>query len=187
MTDWLSAGRLRELLPFLVDPAARLRPLVPVAIRHQIWRRRTLQAFRELPEVRLRRLLIDLESAVDLDRLRGLRDAYQHGPVELAELCDYERKFEVAIVKVLLAGLHAAPPLRILDLGCGGGYFVAVCRQLSHACEGTEVPLTRLSLATAAGYAGVSAALRVAPTIELVISASTPIDAPALRPHSYDP
>ncbi len=130
------------------------------------------------------RLVNGTLSAVDGERLRWMRHVHQGGPQELAELCDYERKLEIATVNAWLAGLHEGPRLRILDIGCGGGYFVAACRQLGHACEGTEVPPTGLSPAVAVAYADLATALRIAPTIELWIAAGTPIV--ALVPGTYD-
>ncbi len=186
MQDLLAAGHLRELLPFLVHPAARLRRLVPVAIRHRIWQHRMLQVVRELPPDALRRSLVAIESTIDVERLRRLQQAHLRAPEELQELCDYRRKLEIAIVKALLVRLHDPRRRRILDLGCGGGYFVAVCRHLGHSCDGTEVPASRLSSATAVSYAAVRAALRIGPTIDLAIAANTPIEVPAIEPQSYD-
>lgn len=184
--DLLRAGHLRELLPFLVQPAARLRRLMPVALRHRIWQHRTLQAVGEASPAALRRLLADIASTIDVGRLRWLRDAHLRAPEELQELCDYRRKLEIAIVKALLARLHDAPRRRILDLGCGGGYFVAVCRHLGHTCEATEVPASRLSSATVVAYAAVRSALRIGPTIDLAIAANQPIDVAGIEPRSYD-
>ena len=36
-------------------------------------------------------------------------------------------------------GLVERPPRRVLDLGCGGGYFLAVCRQLGARVRGVDV------------------------------------------------
>jgi SAM-dependent methyltransferase len=36
-------------------------------------------------------------------------------------------------------GLHERAGLRILDIGCGPGYFIAVSRALGHDCEGIDV------------------------------------------------
>lgn len=185
MQDPLPVGHLRERLPFLVHPAAQLRRLVPVAIRHRIWQHRSLHAVGELPGA-LRRLVGNIEPTLDVEALRRLRHAHLHGPQEIEELCDHRRKLEIAIVKALVAGLHHGPRRRILDLGCGGGYFVAVCRHLGHACDATEVPPSRLSLDTADAYAAVRAALRIGATIDLAIAANTPIDVAALAPASYD-
>lgn len=37
-------------------------------------------------------------------------------------------------------GLDRSPPLEILDLGLGPGYFPFVCQQLGHRCVGLDVP-----------------------------------------------
>jgi SAM-dependent methyltransferase len=182
----LRAGRLRELLPFLVLPAARFRRLMPVSIRHRIWQHRTLQGVRELSPAALRQLLADIGSTIDVERLRSLQRAHLGASQELQELCDWRRKLEIAIVKALLVRLHDGPRRRILDLGCGGGYFVAVCRHLGHPCDATEVPASRLSPATALAYAGVRAALRIGPTIDLAIAANTPVDVSEIEPQTYD-
>lgn len=186
MQDLLPAGHLRELLPFLVEPAARLRRLVPVSIRHRIWQHRTLQSVGEVSPATLRHLLAGLEATIDVERLRWLQRAHVRAPIELQELCDYRRKLDIAVVKALLVRLHEAPRRRILDLGSGGGYFVAVCRYLGHACDATEVPESRLSSPTAITYGAVRSALRVGPPIDLVITANTPIDVPGIEPASYD-
>jgi SAM-dependent methyltransferase len=172
-------SHLRESLPFLVVPATLIRPLVPSALRHRIWRHRTLRACPELSGPRLARLRADILATVDEARLRRLQRVHADGTQDVVELCDYERKLEIAVMNTMLAGLHTQSPLRILDIGCGGGYFVAAARYLGHACEGTEVPATRLSPTIAAAYADVSAALRIAPMRELLISPHTPLALPA--------
>ena len=173
------AGHLRESLPFLVGPATLIRPLVPTAIRHRIWRHRTLRACPELAGTSLERRLADLLSSIDEPRLRWLRRVHEGATQDVIELCDYERKLEIAVMNTMLAGLHAGSRLRILDIGCGGGYFVAACRRLGHLCEGTEVPARYLSPTIAAAYADVSAALRIAPMHELRIEPFKPLALPA--------
>ena len=37
-------------------------------------------------------------------------------------------------------GLHQGPPLRILDIGCGYGYFLWVCQQYGHDGLGIDLP-----------------------------------------------
>jgi len=37
-------------------------------------------------------------------------------------------------------GLHNTSPLRILDIGCGPGFFVALTRVLGHDCHGVDAP-----------------------------------------------
>jgi 2-polyprenyl-3-methyl-5-hydroxy-6-metoxy-1,4-benzoquinol methylase len=38
------------------------------------------------------------------------------------------------------AGLHESPPLKILDIGMGFGYFLKACRQLGHTIMGLDEP-----------------------------------------------
>lgn len=46
-------------------------------------------------------------------------------------------------------GLHQGPPLRILDIGCGYGYFLWVCEQYRHQTFGVDVSCDLLWQATA--------------------------------------
>ena len=87
------------------------------------------------------RLFAQIAMTIDRDRLRRLHAAHRDAPFDLVEACDHERKLRIAIVKAMLEGLQRARPLRILDLGHGGGYFVTVCRHLGHTAHGTEVPV----------------------------------------------
>jgi SAM-dependent methyltransferase len=44
------------------------------------------------------------------------------------------------LLRAASLGLHTSPPLRILDIGCGPGYFMAVARALGHDCHSVDVP-----------------------------------------------
>jgi SAM-dependent methyltransferase len=35
--------------------------------------------------------------------------------------------------------LHRCPPKSVLDLGCGGGFFLYVCQHLGHSCLGLDI------------------------------------------------
>ena len=157
---------------------------MPTGIRHRIWRHRALLTCPELTAASLVRLRREIVAVVAERKLRSLRRLHEGGLQDLVELCDYERKLEIAVMNTMLAGLHNRPRMRILDIGCGGGYFVAACRHLGHACEGTEVPANRLSPTVAAAYRDVSTALRIAPMIELCIERHRPIE--VLAPATYD-
>ncbi|HEY6037229.1 MAG TPA: class I SAM-dependent methyltransferase [Kofleriaceae bacterium] len=157
---------------------------MPTGIRYRIWRQRALLTCPELTASSLVRLRREILAAVDERSLRALRRLHEGGLQDVVELCDYERKLEIAVMNAMLAGLHTGQRMRVLDIGCGGGYFVAACRHLGHACEGTEVPASRLSPTVAAAYADVSTALRIAPMIELCIERFRPIE--VLAPETYD-
>jgi protein-L-isoaspartate O-methyltransferase len=81
-----------------------------------------------------------MATRVDMERLAHLRRSMRHRSFDIVEACDYEVKLRIAIVKALAMGTRERPSSRILDIGSGGGYFVAVCRHLGHDARGTEVP-----------------------------------------------
>jgi SAM-dependent methyltransferase len=43
------------------------------------------------------------------------------------------------IARALALGLQADPGRRVLDLGCGAGYFLLVCRHLGHEVQGLDL------------------------------------------------
>lgn len=127
-------------------------------------------------------LFTRISAAIDQDRLRRLHAHHLHTRADLEEACNYTRKLRIAIVKAMMMGLHAAQPLRILDIGHGGGYFVVVCRHLGHVCDGSEVPFERLPVEAAALYAEITAALGFHDQQRMVVEAYHPL---ALRT-TYD-
>ncbi len=76
-----------------------------------------------------------------LDRLRTqVRSDYERDPKSAAKYPDHAFWLRSAIVQAARAGLHAGPSRRILDLGCGPGYFLAVCRHFGHEALGIDIP-----------------------------------------------
>jgi len=55
-------------------------------------------------------------------------------------------------------GLHESEPKRILDLGCGFGYFANVCQQMGHMVTGLDWPGSKV-IQAAAGILGVDLVL----------------------------
>lgn len=54
---------------------------------------------------------------------------------------DVDLWLRAAILHAARLGLHRSPPLRIMDLGCGTGMFVFVCRAWGHDATGLDLPL----------------------------------------------
>jgi SAM-dependent methyltransferase len=75
-------------------------------------------------------------------------------------------------------GLDRGPARAVLDLGCGPGYFVAVCRRLGHRAVGADQPARRASDLERQVFPALNAALGVAP-VELAIDAFAAPAAPA--------
>lgn len=90
------------------------------------------QAYREILE--------EIDTAA-LDQLREqVRADYERDPKGAAKYPDHAFWLRTAIVQAARAGLHASRGRRILDLGCGPGYFLAACRHLGHEALGIDIP-----------------------------------------------
>ena len=76
-----------------------------------------------------------------LDRLREqVRPDYERDPKGAAKYPDHAFWLRTAIVQAARSGLHAGRGRRILDLGCGPGYFLAACRHFGHEALGIDIP-----------------------------------------------
>ncbi|GAB4176142.1 MAG: hypothetical protein Fur0032_16040 [Terrimicrobiaceae bacterium] len=88
-----------------------------------------------------------LLSLLDEEGLRRVREIHAPGcsDEELRntrkpiKYLDARRQIERNLRRAEELGLHARPPLRILDLGCGPGYFVTVCQALGHNACGFDL------------------------------------------------
>ena len=73
---------------------------------------------------------------------------------------EFERRIRTAILRAMRLGLPQAPPLSILDIGCGPGFFVAVANYFQHRCVGTDLPVAVLARTTVTAYETCMRALR---------------------------
>ena len=81
-----------------------------------------------------------------IDRLwRDVQPAYRADPVSAAKYADHRFWVLFNVCRAAALQLHAQTGLRILDLGCGPGYFLAVARALGHECFGVDLPESALS------------------------------------------
>lgn len=92
----------------------------------------------------LGRLSSQVRNRADLARIDSLgeemRIAIERDPTSAAKYVDYDYWIPFNVARVGALSLHDSPPLRILDIGCGPGYFLAACRALNHQCYGVDVP-----------------------------------------------
>lgn len=87
-----------------------------------------------------------LLGGIDQERLRDIQARYGNAPDNYAKYADIRRWLERHIKRVQHLGLDRAAPKSILDLGCGGGFFLYICRRLGHVGQGLdidELPLLR--------------------------------------------
>lgn len=76
---------------------------------------------------------------VDQNRLREIQ--HQHPGSKYADINKWLR---VNRERVQDLKLHRCPPQRILDLGCGGGYFLFILKHFNHSVLGLDVDRSKL-------------------------------------------
>jgi SAM-dependent methyltransferase len=112
---------------------------------------------------RLWRLPSRICENADLARVERL--AYEMAPVLereptcAAKYADYAFWIPFNVARVGALSLHSSAPLRILDIGCGPGYFLAAARACGHECCGIDAPASILSEVENRVYSEMLAAL----------------------------
>ena len=103
--------------------------------RGEFYRRGWRRFQRKLHPIRIGPLL----EKVDQDRLRDIRAHYASSPVQVAKYADVERWLKTNVERVQDLKLNRQPRQEILDLGCGGGFFLFICQQLGHSGLGLDI------------------------------------------------
>jgi len=87
--------------------------------------------------VNTRRILDD----IDWLQFRDLRHKYPHRPgsPQINRFEDIAYWIEINIERAQDLWLDRSPPLRIVDLGCGAGFFLFLAKQFGHQCLGLDV------------------------------------------------
>jgi SAM-dependent methyltransferase len=95
-----------------------------------------------------RRILDD----IDWLQFKNLRHQYPYRPgsPQINRFEDVVYWIEINIERAQDLWLDRAPPLRLLDLGCGAGYFLYVCKFLGHDVLGFDTDTEPLFRATTA-------------------------------------
>ena len=90
-----------------------------------------------------------IEKSMDSAKMRKLRQEvgpeYEKSPTSAAK---YAMPAEWLLLNTLRAGklgLHGSTGMRIMDIGCGPAYFMAVARALGHETEGVDAPESYLT------------------------------------------
>jgi len=99
------------------------------------YRRAWRRAKRLLHPVPVRPLL----AAIDAGQLAQIQTQYAGSTEHYAKYADVERWLRLNIVRAQDLNLHRCPPKSVLDLGCGGGFFLFVAQRLGHRCLGLDV------------------------------------------------
>jgi SAM-dependent methyltransferase len=87
-----------------------------------------------------------LLSQIDQDRFRVLREQCGSLPEtapslwrHYAKYLDLETRLRINVERAQDLNLHRLPPQEILDIGCGGGFFLFVARTLGHRGLGLDL------------------------------------------------
>jgi SAM-dependent methyltransferase len=76
---------------------------------------------------------------VDQNRLREIQKRY-----EGSKYANIDKWLRVNRERVQDLKLHRCPPQRVLDLGCGGGYFLFILKRFNHSVLGLDVDRSKL-------------------------------------------
>ncbi|HKP94052.1 MAG TPA: class I SAM-dependent methyltransferase, partial [Chthoniobacterales bacterium] len=76
---------------------------------------------------------------IDQAKLAAIQAEYAGSKVHYAKYADVRRWLRLNIVRAQDLKLHRCPPKSVLDLGCGGGFFLFVLQHLGHQCLGLDI------------------------------------------------
>ena len=71
-------------------------------------------------------------------RLGEIQERYASSPEFYAKYVDVERYMKLNVRRVQDLNLHRSPPREVLDIGCGGGFFLFILQQFGHSCLGLD-------------------------------------------------
>ena len=95
------------------------------------WRRAQRSIFR----VPLKPML----AQIDWDRAREIQQRYANSTAGYAKYADIEPWLRLNRERVQDLNLHRSAPKRVLDLGCGGGFFLFILKNLGHSVMGLDI------------------------------------------------
>src|SRR5947208_9714397 len=87
-----------------------------------------------------------LAARIDQERLREIQRRYAESSSDYAKYADVDRWLRINRKRVQDLKLHRSSPKHVLDLGCGGGFFLFILKGLGHSVLGLDVG--RVSLFT---------------------------------------
>lgn len=89
--------------------------------------------------------LDDVLGTIDERAFGEIRERYgdPSQPAHREKYLNLRQWIEINLERVRAIGLHRGGPRRVLDLGCGCGYFLYICKLLGHDVLGVDVPERR--------------------------------------------
>jgi SAM-dependent methyltransferase len=114
-----------------------------VKLSHKISKLTAGETYRRAGRAARRKLfpipLAPLVAQFDEAKLRDIQQRYASSPLNYAKYADVPRWLERHTAKVQDLNLHRSPPREILDLGCGGGFFLFIARHYGHTGLGLDI------------------------------------------------
>jgi SAM-dependent methyltransferase len=83
--------------------------------------------------------LAPIFNRIDQAKLAEIQAQYAGSTDHYAKYADVRRWLQLNIVRAQDLKLHRCPPKSVLDLGCGGGFFLFVLQHLGHTCLGLDI------------------------------------------------
>ena len=118
--------------------------ILPRALSRQLLIYRLRQKVKRYGSQKLTELPAALERSMNGVKLRTLRqdvaEEFERNPASAAK---YAMPRQWLLLNALRAGdlrLHESTRLRVMDIGCGPAYFMAIARALGHHSEGVDAP-----------------------------------------------
>src|SRR5207237_2764696 len=109
----------------------KIRKLAHPLTYRRAWRRAQRSIFR-LP-------LGPLRATIDPERLREIQQRYANVPAGYAKYANVDPWLRLNRERVQDLKLHRSAPKRVLDLGCGGGFFLFILKGLGHSVLGFDI------------------------------------------------
>jgi len=99
------------------------------------YRRGLRRAQRSIFRVPLRPMLAKIDEA----RVREIQQRYANSTAGYAKYANIEPWLRLNRERVQDLKLHRSEPKRVLDLGCGGGFFLFIAKNLGHSVLGLDI------------------------------------------------
>jgi SAM-dependent methyltransferase len=110
---------------------------------------------------------------------REMAAALERDPACAAKYTDYSLWIPFNVNRIGELGLHRLPPRRMLDIGCGPGYFLAGALACGHDVYGIDAPAAIMTGVEARVYSEMLAALAIADRVSpLLIERFVPMALP---------
>jgi SAM-dependent methyltransferase len=133
--------------------------------------------------LRLLRLATQVRNSADLRRIEQLKTEMkaeaERDPTGAAKYADYRLWIPFNVARIGSLGFQDARPSRILDIGCGPGYFLSSARICAHEAYGIDAPSDILSDVENRVYSELLAALGMTPYVSsFLIERYVPLSSP---------